>query len=215
MGLRGMNRRAFKRAPEAERRRDLIEATLDCVSEFGLQGTTVRSVAVRAGVTNGLIRHYFAGKDQMIQAAYRETIAGMTRPAEAAVESCDGPATERLRRFLVASLSPPAIDARTLSLWASFISLIHVDRTMAEIHREGYRGFRDIVATLVAAIFKEAGQPLSPRACQRHAFTINAVIDGLWLEGNLAGEEFEPGALPGLAIEAVEALLGLSLTEDR
>ena len=32
-----MNRRSFHRAPEGERRQELIEATLDCISEFGLK----------------------------------------------------------------------------------------------------------------------------------------------------------------------------------
>ena len=40
-----MNRRTFHRAPEGERRQDLIEATLDTIAELGLQGATVRQIA--------------------------------------------------------------------------------------------------------------------------------------------------------------------------
>ncbi|MCJ9673516.1 TetR family transcriptional regulator, partial [Neorhizobium sp. SHOUNA12B] len=79
-----MNRRTYHRASEAERREDLIAATLDCIAEFGIQGATVRQIAMRAGVTGGLIRHYFSSKDQMLQAAYRKVMAGMTEAAVAA-----------------------------------------------------------------------------------------------------------------------------------
>ena len=52
-----MARRTFHRAPEAERRHDLIEATLDCIAEYGLEGATVRQIAIKAGVTAGFICH--------------------------------------------------------------------------------------------------------------------------------------------------------------
>ena len=45
-----MTRRVFHRVGEAERRQDLITATLDCIAEFGIQGATVRQIAMRAGV---------------------------------------------------------------------------------------------------------------------------------------------------------------------
>ena len=77
-----MSRRSFHRAPEAERRHDLIEATLDCIAEAGLQGATVRQIAIKAGVTAGLIRHYFTSKEQILQEAYRVVIARLTEKAE-------------------------------------------------------------------------------------------------------------------------------------
>ncbi|RVJ51992.1 TetR family transcriptional regulator, partial [Sinorhizobium meliloti] len=77
-----MNRRSFYRAPEGERRQELIEATLDCISEFGLKGATVRQIALRAGVTAGLVRHYFESKDQMVAEAYRAVIASLTEKAK-------------------------------------------------------------------------------------------------------------------------------------
>jgi AcrR family transcriptional regulator len=53
-----VTRRSYSRATEAERREDLIAATLDCIADVGIQGATVRQIAARAGVTGGLIRHY-------------------------------------------------------------------------------------------------------------------------------------------------------------
>ena len=53
---------SFRRAPDFDRRTDMIEATLDCIADLGIQATTVRAVAARAGVSNGLIRHHFTSK---------------------------------------------------------------------------------------------------------------------------------------------------------
>ncbi|MFN3133148.1 TetR family transcriptional regulator C-terminal domain-containing protein [Roseibium sp.] len=210
-----MTRRSFHRAPEAERRQDLITATLDCISELGLQGATVREVATRAGVTPGLIRHYFSSKDQMLQAAYREVMTGMTSKVADAADKGQSSARARLHDFIVANLTPPVADGRALSLWAAFISHVRVDPDFAEIHRESYLAFRSVLEALVADVLTEAGQAADTKRCQELAIAINGVIDGLWLEGTLVGDLFSETPLPGIAVRSAEVLLGgISLAAD-
>lgn len=203
-----MSRRPFHRAGEAERRADLLTATLDCISEFGLQGATVRRIAARAGVTPGLIRHYFTSKDQMLQDAYREVMTGMTGAVAAAANGGQASAREKLHDFVAANLTPPVADGRTLSFWAAFISHVRSDPAFAEIHRESYLAFRAVLETLVADVLAEVGEPPDPMRCQKLAIAINAVIDGLWIEGTLVGDLFAETPLPDIAIQSVEALLG-------
>jgi len=210
-----MSRRPFHRAGEDVRRQDLITATLDCISETGLQGATVREIAARAGVTPGLIRHYFSSKDQMLQAAYREVMTGMTSTVVAASDGGQETARARLRDFITANLTPPVADGRRLSLWAAFISHVRVDPAFAQIHRESYLALRSALEALVADVLAEAGAPPDDTRCRELAIAINGVIDGLWLEGTLVGDLFSDNPLPDLAIRSVEALLGgISLAAD-
>lgn len=206
----GMTRRTFHRASEAERRRDLIEATLDCISDSGLQGATVRQIAIRAGVTGGLIRHYFASKDQMVEEAYRLVIGRMTEKAEAV----EGDPQARLRRFIVINLTEPIANSRSLSLWASFISQVRVDPALAAIHREGYLGFRNALEGLLREYLASAGGDASPENCRWLAIAVNALLDGLWLEGCLAGELFDVGELIDIALVSSERLIGLPLGRE-
>lgn len=201
-------RRSYTRASEAERREDLILATLDCIAESGIQGATVRQIANRAGVTAGLIRHYFTGKDQMLEAAYRAVMNGMTEIAITASEQ-GGTAREKLSRFIVANVTPPVTDPRTLSLWAAFISHIQTDQTFAAIHRENYLAFLEALEKLLVSFFKERGTDLSPKDCRTFAISLNALIDGLWLEGTLTADLFAEGELADSALASVEALLRL------
>lgn len=201
-------RRSYHRASETERREDLISATLDCIAEFGIQGATVRQIAARAGVTGGLIRHYFAGKDQMLQAAYRQLMSGITETtSDAAAEGAD--ARIRLRRFIVSNVTPPVTDARTLSLWAAFISHIPLDPAFAAIHRESYLAFLGALEGLLAAFFAERGRIVGPSQCRAYAIALNGLIDGLWLEGTLAADMFSEQEITETAIVSVEALLRL------
>jgi len=205
-----MSRRAFHRAPEGERRQDLIEATLDCIVEFGLKGATLRQIAIRAGVTAGLVRHYFDSKDQMVAEAYRAVIASLTEKAEAV----KGDPETRLRDFIVINLTEPVANSRSLSLWAAFISQVRVDPTLAAIHREGYLSFRNALEGLLEDFLVAKGRRPADGECRRLAIAINGLMDGLWLEGCLAADLFRESELVTIAMTSVEAMLGLPLTQN-
>ena len=56
---------------ELIRRQQLIEATLESVAEVGLHATTINSISKRAGLSSGIISHYFGGKQGLIEATVR------------------------------------------------------------------------------------------------------------------------------------------------
>ena len=209
-----MTRRTFQRAGEAERRKDLIAATLESISEHGLESATVRDIAARAGVTGGLIRHYFAGKEEMVQAAYREMLSGMTGTAVSAMADAGDDPRRRLHDFIIANVSPPIADPKALSLWAAFIGRVRSDEELARIHRENYLVFIGLLEELIGAVLT-AHRHKAPFSDKRHlAVAINGLIDGLWLENSLASDLFDEGRLADIALDAVEAMLGgLSLRD--
>jgi AcrR family transcriptional regulator len=44
----------------------ILQAALSCFAERGFDGTSVRQIAVRAGVSLGLLYHYFPGKEAVL-----------------------------------------------------------------------------------------------------------------------------------------------------
>lgn len=50
-------------------RERLLDATIDCLVEFGYAGTTVTRIAERAGVTRGAQVHHYRTKDDLVTAA--------------------------------------------------------------------------------------------------------------------------------------------------
>ena len=206
-----MTRRTFHHESEDVRRQDLISATLDCIVDYGIQGATVRQIAERAGVTPGLIRHYFVSKDLMLQAAYREVVYTMFATAsKAAADEATDPAS-KLRVFVLSNFKAPIIDQRMLSLWATFISQTGVDPALAAIHRESYLSYRDSLESLLADAIAAAGRASDADERRGLAIAINGLIDGLWLEGCMAGDLFEEDELARTALHAVERITGLTL----
>lgn len=204
---------SFRRAPDFDRRTDLIEATMDCISELGIQGTSVRAVASKAGVSNGLIRHHFASKENLIAEAYSRTIAIITGPP-LAVAAEDGSPTEKLRRFLVTSISGPVAEPRILSLWATFISQVHINDRFREIHRTQYVAYRAACRSLIEDVLAANGIRASADELHRLSIALNAIMDGLWLEGCLSAEEIDEALQIDIGLSSAERLLGVKLSRN-
>ena len=63
----------------------------------------------------------------------------------------------------------------------------------------------------LADFLSARGADASPERCRRLAIAINGLLDGLWLEGCLAGELFGESELVEIALTSIETLLGLPL----
>lgn len=52
----------------------LIDAAIECMEAYGVQGATAQRIAERAGVNNASINYYFRSKDKLIQRALEVTL---------------------------------------------------------------------------------------------------------------------------------------------
>lgn len=199
----------LRRTTGEDRRHALIEATLDAVAEGGLPAATLRAVAARAGVSNGLIRHYFSGKEALLVAAYEVMVQRLMAPGRAVLADRTLAPAQRLARFVAANLDGEVVSPRMLRLWASFLATTHAEPAMAEVHRRGYLDYRVELEPLVADLLREAGLPQGDR--RNLAIQVNALIDGLWLEGALLPCEFAGSELVRLGLEGTGRLLGVKL----
>ncbi|WP_439569418.1 TetR/AcrR family transcriptional regulator [Sphingopyxis sp.] len=192
-------RQAFTRESADARRADLIEATAACLAEVGLAGTNVRAICARAGVSPGLLRHYFGGIDDLVAATYQATSDRMDAILAAAVEGAGADPCARLTAYLTASFRPPVTDPELLGAWTAFWALARSDARMAEIHAESYAGYRARLGELLTAC--------GARDAERLAIMLTAMVDGLWLELSLDAGSFGAEAAAAMIERAVAALL--------
>lgn len=199
-------RRKFRREGEERRRDALIAAALELISEGGPGSATVRAIAERAGVTPGLIRHYFASKEDLTREAYRAVMAALNGDNAAVLQAAPADPPARLAAFVAAALRPPVVDPQRMGLWAGFIHQVRRDPAMAAIHAETYLGYRDLLEQLIAAL-----PGIAPGRHRQLAIACNAIIDGLWLEGCALPSAFAEDELERIGLEAVGAILGIPL----
>ena len=135
-------RRPYKREGEEVRRDAMIAAALDLIAEGGIAAATVRAIAEKAGVTPGLIRHYFKAKEDLTRAAYQTVMDRMIAANAAVLETAPTEALARLAVFVAASLRPPVVDPAAMGLWAGFIHRVQRDPMLRDVHRTTYLGYQ-------------------------------------------------------------------------
>ena len=183
------------------RRQSLIEAAAVSLAETGVAGTSVRTICARAGVSPGLLTHYFSGIDDLIAETYRYvTVHVLATLLEAAAAAGEAP-RDRLVAFVTASFRPPVADPSLLATWLAFWSLVKTDADIAAIHRQTYREYRSSLETLLG------GCGLSAEQAGPAAIALSALVDGLWLELTLDPSTFSASQAEAIAIRWVDVLL--------
>ncbi len=191
---------ATREAPDV-RRQALIDATAACLAERGAAGTSVRAICQRAGVSPGLLRHYFDGIDALIAETYRATAARVSATLGAAADAAGADPRARLIAFITASFRPPVSDASLLGTWLAFWSLVKTDPAIAAIHAETYRDNRAALESLLA------GHGLPAARVRPVAIALTALVDGLWLERSLDPASFTPEEAGAMAVRWLDTLL--------
>ena len=193
---------AFHRADPDVRRQSLITACGSVLAKQGGHGASVRAICAEAGVSQGLLRHYFDGIDALIAETYRDTGARVAAALENAVAAAPPAPRARLLAFVTASFRPPIADAELLDTWLAFWGLIRTKSLIAAVHDEIYEANRTTLEDLLRAC------PGAPSDTKLTAIALTALIDGLWLELSLGTAPFFPEEAEALAERWIDALIG-------
>ena len=192
---------AFTRAAPDERRQSLIEACARVLAAKGAAGVSVRAICAEAGVSPGLLRHYFGGVSEAIAATYRWTGERIALALAEAVSDAGDDARARLLAYVTASFRPPIASLELLASYVAFWSLTRSDPLVAAVRAEVYGDFREGLEDLIRAYRPALADVRLP------AVALTALIDGLWLELSLGDAPFSAAEAEGLAERWLEALL--------
>ncbi len=194
--------RSYIRAEPDARRASLIAATAAVLGERGASGASVRTICARAGVSPGLLRHYFDGIDALIAETYRATGERVTIALADAVAGAGTDPRARLLAYVSASFRDPIADPRLLATWIAFWSLAKANPEMAALHAQVYGDYRAGLEALMA----ECGVPVEE--VRLAAIGLTALVDGLWLELCLAPEAVSAEDAATIAERWIGVLLG-------
>ena len=192
---------AFRRAEPDKRRLSLIEACARVLARDGVAGASVRAIALEAGVSAGLVGHYFTGIDALVAATYAHVEVQVSEALDAAVAAAGSDPRARLDAFVTASFAPPIASGELLATWIAFWSLVRVRADIARQHDEQYAASRARLENLL----RECG--LGAERQRRAAIAVTALVDGLWLELCLSPEAFSAAEAGAIARSALDAVL--------
>ncbi|HYJ79892.1 MAG TPA: TetR family transcriptional regulator, partial [Longimicrobiaceae bacterium] len=109
-----------RRAGENERKRQILDAAAGLSMRTGLARLTVRGIAARAGLSNGMVHFHFENKDALLLALLDELLEGalvLVVPTEIQVIASPH---ERLRALVRAEMERLASDRARLRMFFEF-----------------------------------------------------------------------------------------------
>src|SRR5690242_19639486 len=119
---------------EALRRRQLIDATIDAIADVGFAQASLGQIARRADVSPGLVAHYFANKDGLLEATMRQLVRDLGARLRRRLAAVSSP-RERIQAVIDVNLDPAEFDRRTATLWLAFWAEVPHEPRLARIQR--------------------------------------------------------------------------------
>lgn len=157
----------------AVRRRQLIDAAIVTLRHHGWPDTTVARIGKQAGLSPGIIHHYFKNKDDLLAAAMRRILVEFQAEVLLRLETATGPRA-RLQAVIdggfATSQFRPEVGAAWLAFWAQAPFAPSLDRLR-----------RIYVRRLHSTLMADLRHLLPLEQARETALSLASLIDGLFL----------------------------------
>jgi TetR/AcrR family transcriptional repressor of bet genes len=174
-----------KRSIKAIRRDELMDAAIDAVGTEGLNGATIAVIAGRAGMSVGLVNHYFESKEELLALAMRNLSSLICRdildlmPADPTPE-------QRLKAIIDGSFQPQHFRGAKRQAWMQFMLASQSEPRIKHLYH--LTGMRFVSNTRFAV-----RQLVPAKDVEEITDGVVALIDGFFwqIAGEYAEEDFE------------------------
>jgi transcriptional repressor BetI len=181
------------------RRRQLIAATITSIHEEGFANATIARISRTAGLSGGIVAHYFDDKAGLLAATMRSLAQNLLRETVSRLKAAETPA-ERIDAVILANFSDSQNDPESVSAWLAFWSEARKTPALWRIQKINERR--------LLSNLRHAFKQLLPEAdARRAAAGLAAMIEGLWLRCALSNGPLTTDQARAIARDYVARLL--------
>src|SRR5262245_12418249 len=200
-------------APQTEgneaRRRAMLQAAAELISERGFGETRIADVAQRAGTSSGLVIYYFGTRDRLLVDALRYSEEAYYDTATALLT--DEKDFRKRLAMLVEWSCVPQLPGEVTGAWGLWLDLWSTALRHQEVRAartELDARWRDLVERVVREGV-ESGDVDGGIDQRRFALTFSVLLDGLSTQVALGDDEITSDVAHDIAMEYAEQHLGL------
>src|SRR5690606_12830301 len=163
----------------AERKDQIVRATVECITKFGYHNFSMQDVARTAGVSKGIIHYYFLNKDELMMSVLDKVAGDIERVLASEMGSSPDPKA-KLEAFVDVAFDVVRSTREYYQVNMDFWTQINQKDDVRKVIAAHYAKFRESLAKVIregitAGAFKEVDASL-------YASYAIAVIDGLSLQ---------------------------------
>lgn len=183
-----------RRAQLRERNRlALIEATLDCVAELGIAGTSVSTIIERAGLSRGMIHLHFNGKDGLMDAAIEHASAEYYQNLYVLLEQVRPEAwpQERIEAIIRSDLGETILNRYNVSIWYAFRGEARVRESIRSFSDTRDKRLRSLLNEAFLSICQTTGTADPAQTARDATHGTLAFLEGMWTDYLIHPDAFD------------------------
>ncbi|TXH35519.1 MAG: TetR family transcriptional regulator [Rhodospirillaceae bacterium] len=194
------------------RRQDLIKGTIKSIATIGYHNSTVQTICEAAGLSRGLIGHYFKGKDDLLLEAFRHQTAEADEDTRQAIRAVGTDPVQRLLAATSVTFMRSATSREHALVWLAFCGVVPWNDSMGELHAKLYRRYRSWIQRMMEQAAAERGIEIDAK---RAALTYAQMIDGFWMGWIMDNEAYSLDEATEIVSDWVLNLFGEKPTPKR
>lgn len=172
----------------ANRRKELIEATIAVIAAHGYHGTTVSRVAKAANVSAGLMNFHFESKDKLFEAVFEYMADEYQKVWDARVSAAKKDSWDVLQAMIATFFDREVFNSQRLPVWFAFWS----DPDLRDKFRDAAtaverRYVQQLEFQLLYLLEEHAHRDWAARNVTS---ALSAMLDGFWLQALLYPKRF-------------------------
>lgn len=172
----------------AERKEQIVRATVECITKHGYHNFSMQDVAKTAGVSKGIIHYYFLNKDELMMCVLDKVAGDIERVLGQEMETSND-SWRKLEIFVEVCFDIVKNTKEYYQVNMDFWTQINQKTEIRDVIAMHYTKFRHAAAKVIReGIDKGSFRKVDPNA---YASFIIAVIDGLSLQWLFDEKVFE------------------------
>jgi TetR/AcrR family fatty acid metabolism transcriptional regulator len=172
----------------AERKNQIVRATVECITKYGYHNFSMQDVARTAGVSKGIIHYYFLNKDELMMSVLSKVAGDIERVLAQDMAAIQSP-HEKLGVFIDVCFDIVRSTKEYYQVNIDFWTQINQKEQVKSVISEHYKKFRK-TAEAVIEQGQQSGEFRDVNAKEYAAYII-AIIDGISLQWLFSPEEFD------------------------
>jgi len=173
---------------KAIRQAQLIHATLTVIDRVGLADASLALIAKEAGVSTGIVSHYFGDKNGLLDACMRQILLDLYQAVQHHRSNAADEPQAQIRAIIDGNFDVSQIAGPVLKTWLAFWSSSLHQPDLQRLQRiNDRRLYSNLTAQFTRALPNEMARSAGA--------SLAALIDGLWLRMTLAPQPMAQGLI--------------------
>ena len=164
------------------RKPQLVKATMTVIDRVGLHAASIALISKEAGVSTGIINHYFGGKHGLLEETMREILRQLSNTITTQLKSLPVDAhQQRITAIVNGNFEGYQAENEVAKTWLAFWSYSMHNAQLKRLQRVNEK-------RLLSHLKIELKKMFNYQQADLVAHGIASLIDGIWLRGTLNPE---------------------------